>query len=380
MIDPKRITRSRTRSLALRVALGTTLAIGAATAARAAEPNDAWITTKAKIALLTTRDLGATGIDVDTVDGKVTLHGTVTTEAEKARAGTVAKDVKGVRSVDNLLQVVPAKNADAVEAKDEQIEDRVEKALASDKQLAGSDIDVASVNKGVVLLRGKADSMNDHLEALNVAGKVPGVRRVESEIQAPDQMSADGTVAGAKTATADAANGVKNTANDVADRGKQTLSATGAAMGDAWITSATKMRLLADRDTPATDINVDTRDGVVTLFGIVPSEAAKKAAAANARKVDGVKDVKNELQVVADAKRESVDAKDEDIERGVEQTLAGSQSLRRDDIDVEVKDGIVRLTGSVPSESDRLAAGFAARKTPGVRAVLVDDLRVEKRG
>jgi hyperosmotically inducible protein len=375
MINPKRITRSRTRTVALRVALGTALALGCATGARAAEPNDAWITTKAKIALLTTSDLGATGIDVDTVDGKVTLHGTVTTDAEKARAASVTQDIKGVRSVDNLLQVVPAKNADVVEAKDEQIEDRVEKALASDKQLVGSDIEVASVNKGVVLLRGKADSMNDHLEALNVAGKVPGVRRVESEIQAPDQMSA-----GVKTGAADAANGVKTTANDVADRSKQTLGATGAAMGDAWITSATKMRLLADRDTPATDINVDTRDGVVTLFGIVPSEAAKKAASANARKVDGVKDVKNELQVVADAKRDAVDAKDEDIERGVEQTLAGSQSLRRDDIDVEVKDGIVRLTGSVPSESDRLAAGFAARKTPGVRAVLVDDLRIEKRG
>jgi osmotically-inducible protein OsmY len=90
--------------------------------------------------------------------------------------------------------------------------------------------------------------------------------------------------------------------------------------------------------------------------------------------------VHNELQVVADAKRDAVDAKDEDIERGVETTLAGSSSLHRDDIDVEVKDGIVRLTGSVPSESDRLAAGFAARKTPGVRAVLVDDLRIEKRG
>lgn len=256
----------------------------------------------------------------------------------------------------------------------------MEKALASDAQLAGSDIDVASVNKGVVLLRGTADSMTDHLEALNVAGKVPGVRRVESEIQAPDQMSAGGTAGDVKAAAGDAARGVASAAGDAADRSKQTVRATGAAMGDAWITSATKMRLLADRDTPATDINVDTRDGVVTLFGIVPTVAAKTAAAANARKVDGVKDVRNELQVVADAKREAVDAKDEDIERGVEQTLAGSESLRRDDIDVEVKDGIVRLTGSVQSESDRLAAGFAARKTPGVRAVLVDDLRVEQRG
>ena len=119
------------------------------------------------------------------------------------------------------------------------------------------------------------------------------------------------------------------------------------------------------------------RDGVVTLFGIVPSEGAKKAAEANARKVSGVKDVRNELQVVADAKRDAVDAKDDDIERGVEQALAKSEQVDEDGIDVSVKDGIVRLTGSVDSESDRLAAGFAARSTPGVRAVLVEDLRVE---
>jgi osmotically-inducible protein OsmY len=36
-----------------------------------------------------------------------------------------------------------------------------------------------------------------------------------------------------------------------------------------WITSATKMRLLADSQPPALDINVDTREGIVTLFGIV---------------------------------------------------------------------------------------------------------------
>jgi hyperosmotically inducible protein len=363
------IMRKTTTSIAVRLALGATLMLGCASGARAADANDAWITTKAKIALLTTNDLGATGIDVDTIDGKVTLHGSVATASEKTRAETVAKDIKGVRSVNNLLQVVAPKNEERVEAKDEQIEDRVEKALASDQRLRGSDIDVASVNNGVVLLRGKADSLNDHLEALNVAGKVSGVRRVESEIQSPDSLAAD-----------DTSSAVKSAASDAADKGKQTVAATGAVMGDAYVTSATKMRLLADRDTPATDINVDTRDGVVTLFGIVPSAAAKQAAEANARKVSGVKDVHNELQVVADAKRDAVDAKDEDIERGVEKTLASSSSTGRDDIDVEVKDGVVRLTGSVPSESDRLAAGFAARKTPGVRAVLVDDLQIEKRG
>ena len=51
------------------------------------------------------------------------------------------------------------------------------------------------MNKGVVLLSGSADSMSDHLVALNVAGKVAGVRRVESEVKAetgPSRGWADG--------------------------------------------------------------------------------------------------------------------------------------------------------------------------------------------
>ena len=301
--------RKTTTVLAVRFALGTVLALGCAGGARAADTGDAWITTKAKIALLTTSDLGATGIDVDTVGGKVTLHGTVATQAEKARAESVAKSVKGVQSVNNLLQVVPAKSEERVEAKDDQIEKRVDQALEDDQHLKNSDIDVASVNNGVVLLRGKAASMSDHLEALNVAGQVAGVRRVESEIEAPDRLTdADDTGSSVKNtarsaasdvgdAASGAAHGVKNAAGTVADKSRDAASSAGTAMGDAYITSATKTRLLVDGDTPGTQIKVDTNDGIVTLTGIVPTAEARTAAEAEARKVTGVKGVRNELRV-----------------------------------------------------------------------------------
>jgi osmotically-inducible protein OsmY len=305
---PEEQIMRKTTKIAGRLALGTVLALGCASGARAADTGDAWITTKAKISLLTTSDLGATGIDVDTVDGKVTLHGTVATQAEKARAETVAKSVKGVQSVNNLLQVVSPKSEERVEAKDDQIEKRVEQALASDQRLKGSNIDVASVNNGVVLLSGKADSMNDHLEALDVTGKVPGVRRVESEVEAPDRL-ADADDAGsvkstARSAASDvgdaasgAAHGVKNAAGTVADKTGAAASSAGTAMGDAYITSATKTRLLVDGDTPGTEIHVDTAAGIVTLSGIVPTTEARTAAEAEARKVTGVKGVRNELRV-----------------------------------------------------------------------------------
>src|SRR4029453_8612059 len=55
----------------------------------AADSKDAWLTTKAKIALLTTEGVKVTSVNVDTVDGTVTLHGKVRTGAEKEKAVAV---------------------------------------------------------------------------------------------------------------------------------------------------------------------------------------------------------------------------------------------------------------------------------------------------
>ena len=90
---------------------------------------------------------------------------------------------------------------------------------------------------------------------------------------------------------------------------------------DIWITSATKMLLLTDSRTPALDINVETRAGVVTLFGIVHSQEAKAAAAEDARKVSGVKRVVNDLQVMTRAKEAAVKVRDEDIESDVKKAF-----------------------------------------------------------
>jgi osmotically-inducible protein OsmY len=144
-------------------------------------------------------------------------------------------------------------------------------------------------------------------------------------------------------------------------------------VGSIWIASATKMRLLADSQTPALDINVDTSSGVVTLFGMVPSQEAKAAAEADARKVSGVKRVENELQVVASAKQAAGKVRDEELERMVKKAF-DTPDLK--DIGIEVKNGVVRLMGTVPSGGRRLEAAVAARAVPGVRAV-EDDVRLE---
>ncbi len=59
------------------------------------------------------------------------------------------------------------------------------------------------------------------------------------------------------------------------------------------------MKLAVDSRTPATEINVDSRDGIVTLFGMVPTEDSKTAAGEIAHGVSGVKSVDNQIEVVS---------------------------------------------------------------------------------
>jgi hyperosmotically inducible protein len=149
-------------------------------------------------------------------------------------------------------------------------------------------------------------------------------------------------------------------------------------MTDMWITSAVKMRLMADERTPGLDVNVDTVGGNVALFGMVPSAAAKAAAEENAKKVSGVKSVTNHLEVVAAGKADAVKETDEQVKTRVERALQAQEELRGDTIDIEVSNGVARLTGTVDSAADRLRAAAVARTAAGVRAVR-DDLRVAAR-
>jgi len=320
-----------------------------------ASPPDAWITAKTKMALLTTEGVSGTAINVDTVDGTVTLHGKVTSAAEKAKAEAEAKKIDGVLQVRDLLQIVPESAEKIVKATDSELKERVQKALKDDARLADSSVAVQSVNDGVVLLSGKADSVTSHLTAIEDAARVPGVRRVASEIESPNKF-ADQEIQKDRPEA-----GTKRTMTDTAS--------------DMYITSATKLRLMANDKTPSTDINVDTRNGTVTLFGTVPSKDSSATAEAEARKVSGVNKVVNELQVVPSAKKDAVAAKDDDVEKAIDNAISKRDDLRGSNINVEVANGVARLTGTVENEHQRLAAAIAARSTPGVKAVK-EELRV----
>ncbi|HKE11018.1 MAG TPA: BON domain-containing protein [Myxococcota bacterium] len=321
----------------------------------ATERSDAWITTKIKIALLTTRDVSSRDIHVDTVDGRVTLYGTVSSPTESINAERSVKNVDGVHEVRDFLQVVVTRSQPGVRVSDEQLKQRVTEALNSDEALANSKINVQSVNAGVVLLSGTAASLSDHLHALEKARGVDDVRGVASEVSSPNKM-ADAEIW--RDGPYDPAVYERSTAQDM------------------WITTAVKLELLAHLQSWAFDLNVDSEHGVVTLFGIVDSERAKRAAIAEARTVSGVKEVKDGIQVVPKAQQPMVAKNDARLKEAIEDRLRTHPELADAEIDIDVRNGVARLSGKVKTQGDRLVALVVARTTAGVHG-LVDNLKVE---
>jgi len=287
----------------------------------------------------------------------VTLHGQVESAAAKTKAAEEARSVKGVKDVNNMLAVVPEAAKEKVAASDATIEKQVKQVLENDATLANSSIKVASVHGGTVVLSGKADTLSSHHRALMDARSVQGVRKVGSEITSPDRL------------------GDKEIWSDQPPRAGAMSSAS-----DAWITTKVKVALIgAPGDVSPLKINVDTRDGIVTLFGTVNSDADKRSAEQQTKKIDGVKSVQNELQVVAEVAAKRVEARDDQLHDAVQKRLEGREALKDDKIDVQVKNGVVRLTGTVDGFGECMTALTVARTTDGVKSV-IDDLRIEKKG
>jgi hyperosmotically inducible periplasmic protein len=149
-------------------------------------------------------------------------------------------------------------------------------------------------------------------------------------------------------------------------------------MTDTWLTAKTKIALFADARVKGSEINVETAQGAVMIRGKVDSEAAKAAAEGIAKRIDGVKSVKNELQVVAPSKREATDNKDEAITARVKEQIAKESSLMHASIQTRTNAGVVSLSGEVQDLNASAQASFTAWQVPGVKAVQ-NDLTIKEK-
>ncbi len=76
-----------------------------------------------------------------------------------------------------------------------------------------------------------------------------------------------------------------------------TTQSAGRQVDDSTIHAAVKAKLTADRFSNIVNIDINVTNGIVTLAGEVPNAKVKADAGAEARSVDGVVRVVNNLQV-----------------------------------------------------------------------------------
>lgn len=161
--------------------------------------------------------------------------------------------------------------------------------------------------------------------------------------------------------------GAQDKMDKAVDKTKSVAQDAKVAVTDSWVTSKTKIALFSDDRVKGSQVKVETIAGVVHLRGKVDSAEAKAAATSVAQGIEGVKSVKNDLQVVSPVARKAVDAKDSDIAKAVESRLSRESGLKK--IDVRADAGIVTLTGEVPTIAASAKASEMARGVNGVRSV-----------
>jgi len=137
--------------------------------------DDATLTARVNSALVESRDVPVLSIDVDTLEGVVTLTGIVANKGVSINVEKVVSGVKGVRSVKNLLQVGESSFGQTVD--DKMLGFKVKAELIAAKDIYSLNIDV-DVNQGVVTLSGVVESLKIRDEAIRRADSLVGVVRV----------------------------------------------------------------------------------------------------------------------------------------------------------------------------------------------------------
>jgi hyperosmotically inducible periplasmic protein len=107
----------------------------------------------------------------------------------------------------------------------------------------------------------------------------------------------DQTVATAKDAAADVKQTARQGLDGAAQATQEKSDQVAKKVGDAAITASVNAGLAKDPELSALRINVDTRDGHVSLYGSAPNEGAKQRAQQIAMNEKGVTGVDNQLAV-----------------------------------------------------------------------------------
>jgi hyperosmotically inducible protein len=136
---------------------------------------------------------------------------------------------------------------------------------------------------------------------------------------------------------------------------------------DSGITSVVQASLEANDKVKARQVEVETREGIVYLTGVVDTEESRREAGRVAWRTEGVGGVVNDLTVGERTVGGWVD--DVMISSKVKAKLIANTEIKAADIDVSSSQGVVTLIGRVRSQAIKSDAERIARGTKGVKDV-----------
>lgn len=187
--------------------------------------------------------------------GTSLMSGSVLAQGESANSGHSTAESAGQKVDGSMHKVGNFMDDSAITAK-------VKAALVDHDSIKSTDISVKTEQK-VVTLSGFVASQAQAEKAVTLAKGVEGVSSVSDKLHVKDSSS-------------------------------QSMSNYA---GDTATTSEVKAKLLADDIVPSRHVKVTTTDGVVQLSGEVENQAQSTRAESVAKAIDGVKSVKNDLQI-----------------------------------------------------------------------------------
>ncbi|MBF0201214.1 MAG: BON domain-containing protein [Desulfamplus sp.] len=210
-------------------------------------------------------------INISSVDGVVTLTGSVSEESGKSLAGDMVTSLAGVKEVHNNLEI-KGNISDAYS--DAWLITKVKTTLLFHRNVNATATEVLSEG-GIITLRGNADSEAQKSLTAEYAKDVKGVKSVNNEIVVLNPI-------------------MKSNKKKMG----QKLETITEWIDDASITALVKTTLLYHASTNAIQTNVETKEGVVTLGGKAGNDAEKALVSKFANDVHGVKDVVNNMEVM----------------------------------------------------------------------------------
>ncbi len=233
---------------------------------------DASITAQIETTFLFNRHLSPFNINTTTVEGIVTLTGSVSDEVQRELAGNIASSVEAVKSVTNNITVMGTilsprpKRTWRQRIDDMTVAASVRSRLLYNKEFKGMKIGVGS-ELGIVTLFGVVSSEEQKKRIGMIADETHGVIEIKNEL----------TVR------------AKDESGQIAKVGRQ--------FSDEWVEKRVETALVLNRHLSVRGLNVEVDDDICILTGTVDTDEEKDLVEAVALSIYGVDTVRNEIRI-----------------------------------------------------------------------------------